>query len=120
MNQQRPQYHEPGKVNEQDDLDIDEFLKSSSSALSDYNFLFDQIDQQLQYNTQTMVEELQKNLPDYLNTEENSLNRGRHNSNQESINNSRQNISNKKENKNSLRNSRDYKPPKEDGPSSEN
>jgi hypothetical protein len=45
---------------------MEEFMKSTNSALSDYNFLFENIDQQLQNNTQMMAEELQKQLPEYL------------------------------------------------------
>lgn len=41
-------------------------MKSTNSALSDYNFLFENIDQQLQNNTQMMADELQKNMPEYL------------------------------------------------------
>ena len=36
----------------------DDFMKSTNSAFSDYNFLFENIDQTLQTNTQLMMEEL--------------------------------------------------------------
>lgn len=49
-----------------DDFEMEEFLKSSNSAMSDYNFLFEHIDQQLQNNTMSMAEEIQKGVPDYL------------------------------------------------------
>ncbi len=48
------------------DYDLEDFMKSTNSALSDYNFLFENIDQQLQNNTQMMADELNKNVPDYL------------------------------------------------------
>jgi hypothetical protein len=40
-------------------------MKSTNSAFSDYNFLFENIDQTLQTNTQLMMEELllQQTLP---------------------------------------------------------
>eukprot|EP00347_Sterkiella_histriomuscorum_P015626 403356318 len=55
------------------DYDLEEFLKSTNSAVSDYNFLFENIDQQLHNNTQMMAEELQRNMPDYLMNTNSSL-----------------------------------------------
>eukprot|EP00347_Sterkiella_histriomuscorum_P011618 403371761 len=55
------------------EYDLEEFLKSTNSAVSDYNFLFENIDQQLHNNTQMMAEELQRNMPDYLMNTNSSL-----------------------------------------------
>ncbi|CDW84673.1 UNKNOWN [Stylonychia lemnae] len=71
-NRRHSQNHHQNLQN-MNDYDLEEFLKSTNSAVSDYQFLFENIDQQLQNNTQMMAEELSKNMPDYLMNTNNSI-----------------------------------------------